>query len=396
MTGHDVPDVLAGRYELGAVLGRGGMAEVRDAFDTLLHRPVAVKMLHPGLGEAPDIRRRFEQEARAAAALEHPNIVAVHDFGEHDGSPFIVMERLPGTTLSDVMAQGPMSPGQVRSMLDEVLAALSVAHRAGVLHRDVKPGNILVSASGDRLKVADFGIAKTADCAATATGQIIGTMCYMSPERIAGAAASVADDLYAVGVIGYEALLGRRAFPQDNPGAVVHAILVAPPPPLSSFDIDPVLAGVIDCAMARSPEQRFAGADQMRAALAGQVPMGPRPPTRVMPAPVLPTAHGSVAAGGPGRQGARPDLVVAGLAAAFLVAGVALALQPFSSSPEPVRPVSTSTTVPSPSLAPAPPPTTPVVAPVESAPAAPPTAGKPGKPNKGDTGKGNKGRGRGD
>ncbi|MGE2732845.1 serine/threonine-protein kinase, partial [Mycolicibacterium vaccae] len=266
MTGHEL---LGGRYELRGLLGRGGMAEVRDAFDTLLRRPVAVKTLHPNL-DSLEYRRRFEQEARAAAVLEHPNIVAVHDFGEHDGSPFIVMERLPGNTLADAMACGPMPPPQVRSMLDDVLAALGAAHRAGVLHRDIKPGNILVSSTGDGLKVGDFGIAKTADAMAdTKTGQIIGTMCYMSPERVAGAPASVADDLYAVGVIAYEALLGRRAFPQDNPVAVAHAIVNAPPPPLSTFrlDVDPALAGVIDRSMARDPAHRFRSADDMRAAL---------------------------------------------------------------------------------------------------------------------------------
>ncbi|MCV7368304.1 serine/threonine protein kinase [Mycolicibacterium duvalii] len=390
------PDVLAGRYELGGVLGRGGMAEVREAFDTLLHRPVAVKMLHPGLDDTADNRRRFEQEARSAAGLEHPNIVAVHDFGEHDGSPFIVMERLPGDTVADELARGPMPVAQVRSMLDDVLGALSVAHRAGVLHRDVKPGNILVSATRDSVKVGDFGIAKTADCAATRTGQIIGTMCYMSPERLAGAPASVADDLYAVGVIGYEAVLGRRAFPQDNPAAVAHAILHAPPPPLGvcRTDIDPVLAGVIDRAMARVPEQRFGSAEQMRAALAGRLPVAARPQTRVLPMPVPPpTAYPGPAAAAR-RDTRRPLLVLAAIASVFLVAGLALALQPFS-SPEPIRPIGTSTAVPPPSTTPPPPP--PVVQPVESAPAAPPAERKPDKPkkNNGNDDKG-PGKGRGD
>ena len=147
--------------------------------------------MHPAFNAQPGIRGRFEDEARSAARLSHPKIVAVYDFGEHDSTPFIVMERLPGQTLGDVIARGPMPPQRVRAMLSDVLAALTVAHAAGVLHRDIKPGNILISATGDNMKVADFGIAKTAGAAHTMTGQIVGTMAYMSPERVAGAPASV-------------------------------------------------------------------------------------------------------------------------------------------------------------------------------------------------------------
>ncbi|MEW5810822.1 MAG: serine/threonine-protein kinase [Actinomycetota bacterium] len=398
MTGREL---LVGRYEVRGMLGRGGMAEVRDGWDTRLCRPVAIKVLHPRLADDPDLRRRFEVEAKAAAALQHPNVVAVHDFGEHDGSPFIVMERLPGRTLHDMMGAGPMAPHQVRAVLDDVLAGLSAAHAAGVLHRDVKPGNILLSASGDRMKVADFGIAKTGGSAETKTGQIIGTMCYMSPERVTGAPASVADDLYAVAVIGYEALLGRRAFPHDNPVALARAIVDTPPPPLSAVrtDVDPALAAVIARGMARDPAHRFAGADHMRAALAGDpaalaapppVAPGPRPATRVMATPLPPTA------GYPGPVPARPQqrrrnprryvLVGAAIAAAFVVSALALALDPFSSSP---APVSTST-----SVTPPPPPPSSVtsssVTPTTSAPppvVAPPpeqTGGGPGpKPGRG-------------
>lgn len=169
-------DVLGDRYELRGVLGCGGMAEVRDAWDTRLDRPVAVKLLHPALRAQPDVRARFADEARSAARLCHPNIVAVHDFGEHDDVPYIVMERLPGRTLADIFAQGPVPSAQVRAMLGDVLSALEVAHGAGVLHRDIKPGNILVTAGADRLKVADFGIAKSGGAAHTLTGQLVGTI----------------------------------------------------------------------------------------------------------------------------------------------------------------------------------------------------------------------------
>ncbi len=380
MTGREL---LVGRYEVRGLLGRGGMAEVRDGWDTRLCRPVAVKVLHPHMADDPDLRRRFEVEAKAAAALEHPNVVAVHDFGEHDGAPFIVMERLPGRTLHDIMGAGPMAPYQVRALLDDVLAGLGAAHAAGVLHRDIKPGNVLVSAAGDRMKVADFGIAKTGGSAETKTGQIIGTMCYMSPERVTGAPASVADDLYAVAVIGYEALVGHRAFPHDNPVALARAIVDTTPPPLSGVraDVDPALAAVITRGMARDPAHRFASADHMRAALAGDpaalappplLAAAPRPATRVMASPLPPTAGYAPPApvrAHPRRRNPRRYLLAgAAIVAAFVVSALALALDPFSSSPSPAS-VSTSSSVTPP------PPTPSSVTPVTSAP--PPVVAPP-------------------
>lgn len=395
MTGHDL---LGGRYELRSVLGCGGMAEVRDAWDTRLDRAVAIKLLHPALRAQPDIRRRFDAEARSAAALSHPNIVAVHDFGEHHGTPFIVMERLPGRSLADLIASGPLSPDHVRSMLADVLAALEVAHGAGMLHRDIKPGNVLISSAGDSVKLADFGIAKTGGAAHTMTGQIVGTMSYMSPERVAGAQASVADDLYATGVMGYEALLGRRAFPQDNPVALARAIMDDPPPPLAGLrcDVDPTLVGVIDRAMTRAPHQRFGSAAQMRAALTGATSrlaappqaQAPRPATRVLDTPLPPSMQYTAAPPPRRRLTGRTRTVVIGAAvlAAFVIAALALATDPFSSPPPPAK-VNTSSTVPTPTRAspPAPPPPVPAVA---------PPAQKPGK-KKGDEKKPGNGNGRG-
>lgn len=342
-------ELLGERYELRDVLGCGGMAEVRDGWDTRLARPVAVKLLHPGLRSQPDVVARFEDEARSAARLTHPNVVAVHDFGEQDGTPFIVMERLPGRTLADVMAAGPMPPAAVRDMVDDVLAALEVAHAAGVLHRDIKPSNILLSSSGDSLKVADFGIAKTGGAAHTLTGQLVGTIAYMSSERIAGAPASVADDLYAVGVMAYEALLGHPAFPHDNPITLARAILDDPPPPLSTGAgvADTRLAAVVDRAMAHDGAQRFGSAAQMRAALrdwrAASAPMTGTV-TEVLPAPTVALAARPHP---PRRRRIRPALAAAGVLVAFAVAVVSLAMGPFSTSAPP-EPVSTSTTVPPP------------------------------------------------
>jgi serine/threonine protein kinase len=395
----DGRDLLADRYELRGVLGRGGMAEVHDGWDTRLDRAVAIKLLHPGFDADAAMRRRFEDEARAAAALNHPNIVSVHDSGEHDGTPFIVMERLPGRTLADDIAMGPMPPHRVRAMLNDVLGGLACAHGAGILHRDIKPGNVLVAPNSNTMKVADFGIAKTAGAAHTATGQIVGTMAYMSPERVAGAPASVADDLYAVGVMGYEALTGQRPYPQANPAALLRAILDNPLPPIGSVrpDIDPALAAVIDGAMAREPGQRFSSAEQMRSVLAGALPplvtaataaQAPRPTTKVLAEPLAPSANYFVLPT-PRRHPMsreRKLLLAAAAFVALVVAILAVALDSSSTIQSP-QPISTSTAV----QPPPPPPTTSTSLPPTSS--AVPIVEQP-KPKKGDEGKGN-GRGHG-
>ncbi|BBY49530.1 protein kinase [Mycolicibacterium arabiense] len=266
----DGPGLLGGRYELRDILGFGGMAEVRDGWDTRLDRAVAVKLLYPGLSSQPETRERFTVEARSAAALNHPDIVSIFDFGDDDESPFIVMERLPGETLGDRIELGQLSSAEVREVLCSVLSALSAAHAAGMLHRDVKPGNVLLTSSGG-VKLADFGIAKTPGGAHTTTGQIVGTLAYLSPERIASKPASIADDLYAVGVVGYEALTGEKPFQQDEIMPLARAILEEDPVPLTTLrpDVDPDLAAVIERAMSRDPQRRFATADDMRDALTG-------------------------------------------------------------------------------------------------------------------------------
>jgi serine/threonine protein kinase len=354
------PEVLGGRYELRGVLGRGGMAEVRDGWDIRLDRPVAIKLLYPVFTTQPDNRMRFEVEARAAAALNHPHIVSVHDSGEHAGTPYIVMERLSGQTLADVIARGPLPQPQVRAILDEVLSALAAAHAAGILHRDIKPANILFSALGD-IKVGDFGIAKSAGTAHTMTGQIVGTMAYLSADRIAGRPATVADDLYAVGAVGYEALTGRRAFPQENLVELARAVAEDTPPPLAVLrpDVDPALAAVIERAMARDPAWRFGSADEMRAALAGRSGPPARPATRVLAAP-LPDPTTMVVA--PRRIRSRWWLVTAAVIA-VLVLAIAFIVDSASGPAEP-EPVTTSTSVtppPTTSVLPLPPPTTPVL-----------------------------------
>jgi serine/threonine protein kinase len=338
------PELLGGRYELRGILGRGGMAEVRDGWDTRLARPVAIKILHPGIGTEPDNRRRFEAEARAAAALDSAHIVAVHDSGEHNGVPFIVMERLSGESLHDRILRGPLPMPLVRAVLDDVLAALAAAHDAGILHRDIKPANILFTASGEA-KVSDFGLAKTAQTNMTATGQVFGTMAYLSPDRVLGRPASAADDIYAVGVLGYEALTGRRPFLHDNIGALAQAILHEQPPPIRMLrpDVDPALAAVIERAMARDPALRFPSARAMRAALGTHAMPALSPPgTRVMSAPLPPMVAMSPP---PMHQSNRRNTLLAlGAVFAALLLGVVL-LAVGSTDAGPPKPVTTSTTV---------------------------------------------------
>lgn len=265
------PELIGGRYELRGVLGRGGMAEVRDAWDKRLGRPVAVKLLYPSVSAQPDTRRRFATEARAAAALNHPHVVAVHDSGVHDGRHYIVLERLPGQSLADVLARhGPLPVDHVRAILRDVLSALRAAHASGVLHRDIKPANILFTHFGG-VKIADFGVAKSADTPQTLTNRVFGTMAYLPADRIAGRPATPSDDLYALGVVAYEALTARRAYPQENLTALADAIAAGRLAPLAALrpDVDLALATTIERSMARDPRWRFATADQMLACLDG-------------------------------------------------------------------------------------------------------------------------------
>jgi len=285
--------VLGGRYELRGVLGSGGMGVVYDGWDARLRRSVAVKVLRPELAGQPEVRRRFEAEARAAATLSHPHVVAVHDTGEDAGVPWIVMEQLPGSSLAELLRGGLLPQPQVRTVLEGVLGALALAHDRGILHRDVKPGNVLLAADG-AVKVTDFGIAKSAGAADhTAAGMVVGTVAYLSPARLRGAPATVADDLWATGVLGWECLVGHRPFDGDNLLALARAISDHPAPPVSTAapGVDPVLAGVVDRLLARDPAQRYPDARAPLAALrAGAAAAAPTTPvTRVVPAPGPPT-----------------------------------------------------------------------------------------------------------
>jgi serine/threonine-protein kinase len=231
------------------------------------------------MAERDDVRLRFESEARAAARLSHPNAVAVYDTGEHDGQPYIVMERLPGRTLADAIADGPVTVNWLLPVADGVLSALGAAHAAGIVHRDVKPGNILLC-DDDTAKIADFGIAKSAEMVSgaaggpvdlTLTGQLVGTPAYLAPERLAGAPATFLSDLYSMGVVLYEALAGEKPFAGPSFIAVAQAVQSGDHTPLSSVrpDIDPSVAAAVEKALERDPSRRFGSAEEMAASITG-------------------------------------------------------------------------------------------------------------------------------
>jgi serine/threonine-protein kinase len=263
--------VLGGRYRLVRHLARGGMAEVFVGRDELLGRTVAVKVLFPQLSHDQSFVERFRREARSAAMLNHPNIVSVFDFGEDGGSHFIVMEYVDGPTLRDVIRrEGPMDPSEAARIASAVAAALSAAHGRGIVHRDVKPANVLL---GDGVvKVADFGIARAARAhqGLTQPGMVLGTVRYLSPEQARGATVDHRSDIYSLGTVLYEMLAGEPPFPGDDP--VVVAVRQrggeAPPPPSTrNRRVPPALDAVVAKAMSVDPARRHRSAEELRAEL---------------------------------------------------------------------------------------------------------------------------------
>jgi serine/threonine-protein kinase len=262
------------RYRLDSRLATGGMGEVWRATDTSLGRPVAVKVLKSEYADDPQFRSRFETEARHAASLVHPGVASVYDFGEaasSDGSgvprPFLVMELVDGQPLSALLRGGrPLDPEVVRDLMAQTADALGAAHRAGIVHRDVKPANLLVTPDR-RIKITDFGIARASDgLGLTGTGQVMGTPQYLSPEQARGGTATPASDVYSLGVVAFECLVGHRPFDADSPVATALAHLNDPVPDLPP-SVPADLAAVVRRAMAKEPEQRYADGDAFAAAL---------------------------------------------------------------------------------------------------------------------------------
>jgi serine/threonine-protein kinase len=247
-----------GRYRLVRRIGVGGMGEVWEADDTVLGRRVALKVLVQELANDPRATRRFVREARATAKLTHPNVTRIYDFGRDGGVPYLVMELLEGDTLADRLASGPLPPAEAASIGAAVADALDAAHRQGIIHRDIKPGNVLLTPAGE-VKVMDFGIAAAADETHSTTGSgLYGTAAYISPERAAGQAATPAADLYSLGAVLYELLTGRPPFLGDSPVLVVRAHLHERPRPVRELApwVPARLADTCEAALAKDPAQR--------------------------------------------------------------------------------------------------------------------------------------------
>ena len=287
------PRLLGGRYELDGVVGRGGMAEVYRARDIRLDRIVAIKTLRADLARDQIFQARFRREAQSAASLNHPSIVAVYDTGEDMVTglpvPYIVMEYVDGRTVRDLLQEGHrLLPERSLEIIDGVLRALDYSHQAGIVHRDIKPGNVMVTRKGD-VKVMDFGIARAmsdAQATMTQTAQVIGTAQYLSPEQARGERVDSRSDLYSTGCLLYELLTGRPPFTGDSPVAIAYQHVRENPVPPSRVDPDvPAWADAIVLkALAKSPGDRYQTAADMRADLqraASGMPVAAAPPTRL-------------------------------------------------------------------------------------------------------------------
>src|ERR1700757_736037 len=289
--GEPVEGTPFGRYRLVELLGRGGMGEVWRAYDTAANnRTVAIKLLPPHLAQDNTFVVRFRREAEAAAQLNNPHIIPIHNYGEIDGRLYVDMRLIEGRDLHEVLADdGPMEPGRAVRIIEQVAKALQAAHRIGLVHRDVKPSNILLDAD-DFAYLIDFGIARAADqTRMTGTGNIIGSWHYMSPERLRDGQVDARSDIYALACVLYECLTGSTPYPGDNFEQQITAHLTEPPPRPSRTDPNmPVaLDTVIATGMAKDPDQRYATtvelANAARAAITEPIALPtPSPPTLPM------------------------------------------------------------------------------------------------------------------
>jgi serine/threonine-protein kinase len=286
--------LLAQRYRLEDVIAVGGMGQVWRALDERLQRPVAVKVLRPGATNQETFIERFRAEARNSAALQHPNIVTVHDFGEGAESAYLVMELIEGEPLSAILdRRGPLPASEARDILYQAALALGAAHEAGVIHRDVKPANIVVDASG-YARLTDFGISKaTAGSDLTQTGEVLGTAHYLSPEQLQGQPAGPSSDIYSLAVVGYELLTGTRPFQGESVVTTALAHVVQPAPDLPDAVPEP-LRTTVKAGLAKRPEDRPADAAAFAEAL--MLPLG------TVPDHLLPGARSAVSpvVAGPG------------------------------------------------------------------------------------------------
>lgn len=312
------PTVVGGRYELGELLGRGGMAEVRKGTDTRLGRVVAVKRLRTDLASDATFQARFRREAQSSASLNHPSIVAVYDTGEEpatDGSgisqPYIVMEFVAGRTLRDVLREGrKILPERALEITSGVLSALDYSHRAGIIHRDIKPGNVMLTPNGD-VKVMDFGIARAISDAAntmTQTAAVVGTAQYLSPEQARGETVDSRSDVYSAGCLLYELLTGRPPFVGDSPVAVAyqHVREQALPPSDHDTALPPEIDAIVMKSLAKRLEDRYQSAAAMRSDIERY--LAGRPVQATAPPPAPPTSATTVVAPVGDPTAARPAI----------------------------------------------------------------------------------------
>src|SRR6266404_3317821 len=270
-----------GPYEIVSALGAGGMGEVYRARDTRLDRTVAIKVLNSQLVASPELRGRFEREAKVISQLQHPNICVLHDVGSENGTDFLVMEFLEGESLSDRLKRGPLPAGELLKIAIALADALEKAHRAGIIHRDLKPGNVMLTKAG--AKLLEFGLAKPMAAGVAAAGSssasvfaaamtmtspasplssagtIIGTVQYMAPEQIQGLEADSRSDVFAFGLIVYEMATGKRAFEGKTQASIVGQILAMDPPPISTIQptMPPALSRLVSTCLAKDPSERF-------------------------------------------------------------------------------------------------------------------------------------------
>ncbi len=284
---------VADRYQLDRRIAVGGMGEVWEAEDIRLGRSVAVKVLRPELSGDPEFLHRFRVEARTVASLDHSGIAAVFDYGEDDGpnggghTAYLVMELVRGEPLSSLIARGPLEPEQTLRIMEQSARALQAAHERGFVHRDVKPGNILIRVDG-KVKLTDFGIAKAADAVpVTRSGMVMGTAHYIAPEQASGAEAGPAGDVYSLGIVGYECLAGHRPFRAESAVAVAMMQVREPPPPLPETVPEHVRA-LIDAVLVKDPARRYGTGGELAVAVAAVRRGDP------LPIPGIPVQGGSV------------------------------------------------------------------------------------------------------
>ena len=263
--------VFNGRYQLHRQIGRGGMAVVYLAHDQLLDRPVAVKVINPDLARDPSFVERFRREAAGATNLNHPNIVSVFDWGEEDGTYYIVMEYIDGRPLDEILAaEGPLHPDRAADVAMDIAAGLALVHRSGLVHGDLKPGNVMISMPSGKVKVIDSGIAEmVAGDSGLTQMAVLGTPSYYSPERVQGKRLDARSDLYSLGVVLYEMVVGRPPFTGDTPVAIAYQHVQEPPPPPQSINtaVPLALEAIILKLLTKDPVLRYPSAEDLRADL---------------------------------------------------------------------------------------------------------------------------------